>query len=111
MGRPEVAKANAEVLRDFLGALKTVKSRARVALLAGVTRRATACAGSGKRLNGISPRQKYADACGFTLGELDSLFADRAEATLLALKEREIEEISRKASAPPKRSLAPQKKG
>jgi hypothetical protein len=57
-------------------------------LVAGVTRHAIACTDSGpNHLNDISLEPQYAGICGFTQGELDYLFADRMESTLLALKE------------------------
>ncbi|MDR2367676.1 MAG: AAA family ATPase [Deltaproteobacteria bacterium] len=89
MGDANVAEANALIIRDFLGALNNpaVSPRVRFSLVTGITRHGLVPGESGPtHLNDVSLTPDHAGICGFTLGEFDSLFADRMEGALAALK-------------------------
>jgi hypothetical protein len=87
MDEPKVAKANAKVLHDFFAGLKKEIDYVRFSFVTGITRYALTSMDSGpNHLNDISLDSNYAGICGFPVDEFDSLFADRMEATLLALQ-------------------------
>ncbi|MDR2140955.1 MAG: AAA family ATPase [Deltaproteobacteria bacterium] len=89
MDNLEIATANAKILHDFFATLKKrpVSRRVRFTLVTGITRYALASMDSGpNHLNDISMDPRFAGLCGFTLEELDYLFADRWELTLAKLK-------------------------
>ncbi|MDR2459200.1 MAG: AAA family ATPase [Deltaproteobacteria bacterium] len=90
MGDLNVAQANAQILHNFFSVLKEteVTEDVRFTFVTGITRYALTSMDSGpNHLFDISLDPKYAGICGFTLDEFDSLFADRMEHTLEALKE------------------------
>jgi hypothetical protein len=90
MDKPELARANADVLHAFFAELKNddVSERVAFTLVTGITRYALTSMDSGpNHLNDLSLDPRYAGICGFTVDEFEPLFADRLEGTLASLKD------------------------
>jgi hypothetical protein len=83
----ELAKANAQVLRGFYGAIKNSLKRIRFALVTGVTRFAmTSVDSDANNFVDLTLDPEFAGICGFPVREFDALFRDRMGETLQALK-------------------------
>jgi hypothetical protein len=86
LGRPEIADANREILRDFYQVLKSTDEHLRFIFLTGVTRFTKVSLFSG--LNSpkdITLHPAYGTLCGYTQAELEQNF----EAHLQAMAERQ----------------------
>jgi hypothetical protein len=82
-----LAEDNSRVLHDFYRSLKNVDKHLRFIFVTGITRFAlTSLDSGGNNLNDISLDSEYAGICGFSEDEFDTLFEDRMEETLIALK-------------------------
>ncbi|MDR1038646.1 MAG: AAA family ATPase [Deltaproteobacteria bacterium] len=83
----KLASDNCKVLHDFYRSMKTNIDYIHFALVTGITRFAMTSMDSGpNNFKDISILANFAGICGFTIGELDSLFQDRFEETLASLK-------------------------
>ena len=78
-----------EALHRFLAVLRQdgVHQHLRLALIAGEARFVMSSMDGPRHLDDLSLRPKFGGACGFTLQEFDSLFAERLPGTLASLKE------------------------
>jgi hypothetical protein len=89
MDDPKAAKANAMVIRDFLGALRRpdVAERVHFTLVTGITNFSLALMELGPdHLIDISLDPRFSGICGYTLEELDLNFGGHMEALLQKLK-------------------------
>ncbi|MDR2140841.1 MAG: AAA family ATPase, partial [Deltaproteobacteria bacterium] len=83
LNKPEIAQANLETLHDFYRCFKNLDEKIRFVLVTGVSQAARVALGqSSNNIVDISLKPEYAGICGFTLQDLDDLFADRYEETL-----------------------------
>jgi hypothetical protein len=90
LDKPELAMADAEALCDFLATLKyhRVSERVDFTLVTGVTSYPLTSMDWGRSyLHDVSLDPRCAGICGFTVDELEPLFADRLEGTLARLKD------------------------
>ncbi|MDR2140604.1 MAG: AAA family ATPase, partial [Deltaproteobacteria bacterium] len=83
LDQPAIAKANLETLHDFYRCFKNLDEKIRFVLVTGISQAARVALGqSSNNIVDISLKPEYAGVCGFTLQDLDALFADRYEETL-----------------------------
>ncbi|MDR2200020.1 MAG: ATP-binding protein [Deltaproteobacteria bacterium] len=83
LDKSSVAKANQITLHNFYREFKKLDKFIHFILVTGITQAGRASLGqTTNNIVDISLRPEYAGICGFTLQELDSLFADRYEETL-----------------------------
>jgi hypothetical protein len=83
----ETAKNCAEVLADFYSSFKEADEHIRFIFITGISQLARLAIGqSPNNFMDISLDEEFADICGFTVDDLDRLFEDRYEETLVALK-------------------------
>ncbi|MDR2198012.1 MAG: ATP-binding protein [Deltaproteobacteria bacterium] len=86
LNNSKVAVANHETLHDFYRGFKNLDNYIRFVFVTGISQAGRASLGQiTNNIVDISLRSEYAGICGFTLQDLDSLFADRYEETLNAL--------------------------
>jgi hypothetical protein len=89
MSNTDIAQANAKILHNFFATLKktSVRSCIRLTMVTGITRYALTSMDSGpNHLIDISLDPRFEGLCGFTIDDFDTLFTDRLEETLAALK-------------------------
>ena len=78
---PEIARENREILKDFYSVLKDTDIYLKLVFLTGVSRFSKVSIFSGlNQLNDITIDPEYATICGYTQGELESVFGDRLAA-------------------------------
>lgn len=83
----DVAKENREILKDFYSVLKDADPYLKLVFLTGVSRFSKVSLFSGlNHLNDITLDERFSTICGYTQGDLESIFADR-------LKDFNMEEI------------------
>jgi hypothetical protein len=88
---PEVAKAIRKKLKNFYGVLKGCEDYLRFTFITGVTKfTKTSLFSELNNLDDISLDKKFANICGFTHQEFDSLFKDYMDAGLGEFKTRGI---------------------
>jgi hypothetical protein len=79
----DAAKANQKTLHDFYRGFKNLDDFIHFIFVTGISQAGRAAIGqTTNNIVDISLRPEYAGICGFTLQDLDSLFADRYEETL-----------------------------
>ncbi|MDR2197850.1 MAG: AAA family ATPase [Deltaproteobacteria bacterium] len=82
----KVAEDNHKTLHDFYRGFKNLDNFIRFVFVTGISQAARAALGqTSNNIDDISLMPEYAGICGFTLQDLDSLFADRYEETLNVL--------------------------
>jgi hypothetical protein len=82
----KVAKANQKILHDFYRGFKKLDKFIHFIFITGISQAGRAALGqTTNNIDDISLMPEYAGICGFTLQDLDSLFADRYEETLNVL--------------------------
>ncbi|MDR2198034.1 MAG: ATP-binding protein [Deltaproteobacteria bacterium] len=81
-----MAENNHKILHDFYRGFKNLDNIIRFVFVTGISQAARASLGqTSNNIDDISLMPEYAGICGFTLQDLDSLFADRYEETLNVL--------------------------
>ncbi|MDR2142466.1 MAG: AAA family ATPase, partial [Deltaproteobacteria bacterium] len=91
LDQPAIAQANLATLHGFYRCFKNLDEKIHFVLLTGVSQAASVSLGqSSNNIVDISLKPEYAGICGFTLQDLDNLFADRYEDTLRALIDKDM---------------------
>ncbi|MDR1110901.1 MAG: ATP-binding protein [Deltaproteobacteria bacterium] len=84
--QPAQAQANLEVLHGFYRSLKDVDSAIQFSFVTGISQLARKAMGqSVSNLVDLSLDRAFAEICGFTMADVDRLFADRYKETLMNL--------------------------
>jgi hypothetical protein len=84
---PDIVPGIRTVLHDFYVALKTNSKLIRLALVTGITKFAMTALDSGpNNFTDISLRPEFGGICGITEDEMDTVFGDRYNDTLIGLK-------------------------
>ena len=80
LGEPDIARANRDFLRGLYGVIKTCDAHVRFTLLTGVSKFSKVNLFSGlNNLSDITLDPRFATICGYTEGDLDTVFAPELE--------------------------------
>ncbi|MDR2140178.1 MAG: AAA family ATPase, partial [Deltaproteobacteria bacterium] len=91
LDQPAIAEANLATLHDFYRGFKKLDKFIRFVFVTGISQAARVALGqSSNNIVDISLMSEFAGICGFTLQDLDALFADRYEDTLSVLIEKDM---------------------